>query len=708
MDVSLSIVTGLALRLFLRGIEPDGKLGPALLGIWEGVVVHQLSTKANNPSAAVDHYLGYGLRLAVDLLVTGSTVRLVLVILWTALGAVVSEAISPGFGKPPVKRERERRHRHSRSIPSHVRVYMHPSPSPLPTPMPLMPQSPPKYNPPAQTNQTPPFPPQLTPQFRPSRPPSPPSFFLEGEPSDIFSPSPKPIQLTLFPEPQSQSTPPPRPRSAVAAFLENAADDESGSPSLLPIHLPTPPETAAADSSTSTAHESESDPDPPNRRLSTIVEVVSGDERTPPKNGEGVENTGLEYISDPRDEEDGTPTALPIPLPIAMPNSYLRYPQTRRGNASSSDLAGANTATMYSVVSTVAPLPIPRRRHSIGSVSDAGGLTTPEQGLWDIQDADDAEHERDELMTPIAQRSTVLSPLNLDEEVPILIPVPILNAEPEPARVPETVVLADAPEAEVVANPNGDVPTATAVEADANKTPVLNFIPAMTYSSFALPSPPVPPPTVTVLPDTPRSPSPPSPPLPPAHQPPPQVTPIPTPSSPGTIFSASPALSIVSLSVPNKLWDRAAVLRNEAKAEEKKWSELKTKHMSAKNEKRLKDALILKEQMRQAEANAVRLHERAARRFFIARNSKIPKHKHEIDLHGLRVKEAVQMTEQAFIKALEAGHSTLRVITGKGLHSTNGIPVLKNAILREMNEQNKIPCRVDISNTGVLILTLPP
>ncbi|KAG6902752.1 hypothetical protein C0995_011900 [Termitomyces sp. Mi166 len=62
MDVLLSIATGLALRLFLNSLDDSlGRLGPVLVGLWEGAVVHHLST-----SSLLDHYLAYALRVAVD------------------------------------------------------------------------------------------------------------------------------------------------------------------------------------------------------------------------------------------------------------------------------------------------------------------------------------------------------------------------------------------------------------------------------------------------------------------------------------------------------------------------------------------------------------------------------------------------------------------------------------------------------------------
>jgi DNA-nicking Smr family endonuclease len=57
---------------------------------------------------------------------------------------------------------------------------------------------------------------------------------------------------------------------------------------------------------------------------------------------------------------------------------------------------------------------------------------------------------------------------------------------------------------------------------------------------------------------------------------------------------------------------------------------------------------------------------------------------HTIDVHGLRVAEAVRQTEKALREALTHGFPDIKVIVGKGLHSRNRTPVLKLAIIREM------------------------
>lgn len=95
-----------------------------------------------------------------------------------------------------------------------------------------------------------------------------------------------------------------------------------------------------------------------------------------------------------------------------------------------------------------------------------------------------------------------------------------------------------------------------------------------------------------------------------------------------------------------------------------------------------------------------------------------------LDLHRLKVPEAVRRVEIAIRDTLVAGGTTLRVITGRGNHSAGKIPVLKLAIMRVMmdecvyvsyttdvstdkNLRHRIPTTVDPHNPGVLIIQFP-
>ena len=55
-----------------------------------------------------------------------------------------------------------------------------------------------------------------------------------------------------------------------------------------------------------------------------------------------------------------------------------------------------------------------------------------------------------------------------------------------------------------------------------------------------------------------------------------------------------------------------------------------------------------------------------------------------MDVHRLKAKEAVRRVEKMLRDMLLQNASTLRVIVGKGNHSANNVPVLKQAILETM------------------------
>ncbi|KAH0588846.1 hypothetical protein H2248_004640 [Termitomyces sp. 'cryptogamus'] len=161
------------------------------------------------------------------------------------------------------------------------------------------------------------------------------------------------------------------------------------------------------------------------------------------------------------------------------------------------------------------------------------------------------------------------------------------------------------------------------------------------------------------------------------------------------------AASMISSHPAAIMYSRAEVLRSEARAAEAEHIRLKKELQHIHGVK----VLFVKQQMQEQEDLARRLHGKAAKRFFKARNDLRRRHPHEVDVHGLRVAEAVQQTEHALRHAYTNQASFVRVIVGKGLHSA-GKPVLKEAITKIMDKHG-IPCSVDPRNAGVLVLSLP-
>ena len=57
-----------------------------------------------------------------------------------------------------------------------------------------------------------------------------------------------------------------------------------------------------------------------------------------------------------------------------------------------------------------------------------------------------------------------------------------------------------------------------------------------------------------------------------------------------------------------------------------------------------------------------------------------------IDVHRLKAPEAIEKVEQALYDAIVTNTPELRIITGRGNHSKNGIPTLKLAIIGILSE----------------------
>jgi DNA-nicking Smr family endonuclease len=57
-----------------------------------------------------------------------------------------------------------------------------------------------------------------------------------------------------------------------------------------------------------------------------------------------------------------------------------------------------------------------------------------------------------------------------------------------------------------------------------------------------------------------------------------------------------------------------------------------------------------------------------------------------IDIHGLKVVEARHRVDRMLADAILAHARRLRIITGRGKHSKDGIPILKRSIIESMEE----------------------
>ncbi|KDQ55885.1 hypothetical protein JAAARDRAFT_332294 [Jaapia argillacea MUCL 33604] len=233
------------------------------------------------------------------------------------------------------------------------------------------------------------------------------------------------------------------------------------------------------------------------------------------------------------------------------------------------------------------------------------------------------------------------------------------------------------------------------------------------------PLPPLPsqenlhPPSIQQTLNTSRSPSPnPSfhqPPSPTVHEPPSPAyerpsTPPRLQTQPQSPSSPQTPHSIISPGTRDSIIQRADLLRSQADAADRERSRLEAERTEALKEHRPLRALSLKLDAQKERERSMKLHERAARRYFHAHNlSSAPR---TIDVHRLKVPEAIRVTEKAIRDQLLNDGVELRVIVGKGLHSAGKIPALKLALIRELQSQ-KIPVKVDQFNAGVLVISLP-
>lgn len=558
MDTILSIVTGFGLRVFLGGLEePLGRTSPALLGLWEGAVVHHLSNHGNS----FDHYLAYGLRIVVDLFFTQNISRMIVVLLWTALGMVASEVINPTSHSESKRRHRSTR---SRSTPTHIRVYQPPATPQLP---PNPQTSTPLRIPPRDLTQHT----RMTPA---SRPPSPPSFFLEGE-SETNSNSPRPQYLP-------------------SVFAGEASNSNTTSPNY--VLLPTPPSTLASD-----MVDAAEDNTPFPRRLSPIHEVSSVENFIP--DDAGAEHLVPGHFNGYERSIASHAPSITTAAPLPVPNSTIRYVQTNWTQPSVLPEDEDEDGLYAPSVTTAPPIPVPNSSIRYNQAaeepptpSEPDELRTPGAPKWDLTD-------NDELRTPIAQPIRELSPLFSDQQLP-----PEFNATRVVPPVVESIIVETAPLPIPVPIPT-IAPNSPNVKPASPPAPVIVAVvpvPAPATVVEAEPSKPAPASTVEYLSQ-------------PIEDPVPDLDKLSETESVQTETDETSVISAISTRVPAKLASRAEMLRNKAREEEQARLRLKNELQAASNEARIKDALFLRADIKESEVRARKLHESAARRFYMGR-----------------------------------------------------------------------------------------
>ncbi|TDL26078.1 hypothetical protein BD410DRAFT_895512 [Rickenella mellea] len=162
--------------------------------------------------------------------------------------------------------------------------------------------------------------------------------------------------------------------------------------------------------------------------------------------------------------------------------------------------------------------------------------------------------------------------------------------------------------------------------------------------------------------------------------------------------------SIIFDGPTSEMVEMAQETRKEADAALAKLHELQSRRVKAAQNKDHWEVFALKHETLKVVEDLNRLHRKAEKTFYKAYN---PAEKPaRIDVHGLKVKEAIKQTERKLREVQLSGGKKLEVITGRGRHSKNGIPVLKVSVMQALNSQG-IPVEVDSRNPGLLNIAIP-
>ena len=593
MDVILSIVVGLGLRIFLitdTTSGPRDKLTAALLGIWEGVIVHQLSARSRSPD--LDHVLAYALRLVADLLISKNLLRLFMVLLWTAFGSLISEAVSPHASlrsalrrqrdrEKERERERERRHRHSRSSSEALAILSTPPPLRVRTSRPphselhpLLSQPPQQSSPPLISS----FPPQ-----------TPPSFFLHGT-SDIDSPSPKPVHLQLLQPAESptQDSLPVRPRSGLASILERSPNSSS----LLNAHnlLPTPPESsqsAAAPSDAPDVQNNSADVHDTTKalsRLSPIAELSSPDS-TP---------EAVDQQNKTENKQPASPSPIEaifhVPPPVFNAAAFSSFSLlTSHSTKQNHDEIFATPFSPTMSPAAPIPVPIPQRNRQDPIRQTHATLRND----LNPDDDNDMSPDSDELQTP-GLRDTLNAETDNDNDDPLMTPIQMKSAEglealsPLGLNVNSGLGTDDYIHHSDVEGNSSDPPPDTLTNNEVLEE--LHVPGSLSQNLLQAPG------------SFPQSSSP--------------SAASPVPPSPSTIFSDITMLSQLSTRLPSKLFLKADEYRKQARQVEQSRDILDNERKTAEAQGRTAEALMLKIRLRELDERVYKLHEKAARRYY--------------------------------------------------------------------------------------------
>ncbi|TBU45768.1 hypothetical protein BD309DRAFT_955367 [Dichomitus squalens] len=673
MDNLVAIGVGLGLRALIDVVtHHNHRVNGSLVGLWEGAVLRHFITKY--PSS-LDPYIAYGFRLLVDLLWTNSWMRLIIVVLWTLMGMVLTDVAVDLYADrrfrrltravrytviyPLLRQFSSSRRSSSSATPSRVQFFQIPattsttstarSPgtqarSPTDVSGPPRSATPGPVRRPAlrvpgsfsasETDTDVPRPPPIS---RDNSSTSQRDGSVTSRSSSSRTPS------VTFSEPLVSQTRPLARGELVRRPSGNSATQSIASvlspPSSVaspPAHIIPPPVARFPRPILTTSSAAPTPPPirPPFPELEYVSIPSASAIPAIPDNIEQINpirpvlSDDERSIGSPLSGRSGLTTPNVNIFSPPLPNSGLTTPERPHGDLPSQ---GSSTITGGSDA-TATPLPIPVRLHA--------------------RDADDAEQVTASLLHP-----GLLPDIPTPQPSPgVVVPVEYLpSPSPEDEKRPLPIRMS-MPEPQVA--------------------PVLTSDLGLGGGSRMS-----------------------------ASEPPPAYEQTPGQQEEDESGENTPAASVISNAADRqRLLQRAESLRSVADEADKRRSRLKREYEEARRNRENWTAFRLKHEMDRAEKETRELHAKAARRFYRAHN--LRPEPQTIDVHRLKVAEALEKVEQALYDAIVTNTPELRIITGRGNHSRNGIPALKLAIIGAMSDYH-LDVHTDPSNPGVLIVNPP-
>ncbi|EPT04556.1 hypothetical protein FOMPIDRAFT_1045833 [Fomitopsis schrenkii] len=607
MDNLYAIGVGLILRATIDKItHHNHRVNGSLVGLWEGAILHHFLAKSPN---SLDPYISFGFRLLVDLLLTSNVTRLVVVIIWTGMGILLSDI---GWDVAEDKRFRRLYRRVRRALPSSLRRTSQarsssrvqfselPAGSSSTTVSSGTARSPTsilvsRSQPLSGTRPGPVF------ARRPTTTPIPGSFSDYSEASSLVSP---------IPRSEASSVAGPARSSEASSVAGPARRSEASS-----VAGPTRRSEAASVPSRASRSQARPRPGPLPPRP-----------RTPSE---------LEYVSLP---------VIPDTPGIEYTSFTGRAPSVGSRFTTSSEGSSGRPKDAWS--------PPPR---------GSSGLTTP---------VDRPSTPRGDQLPPV----TIIEADSAGQHTPTMTPVELADPPPIPIPMRSSMI------------PEYDAPQDTPVElADAMPTPAV--MPPV--ESMPLIPTPEGGEEDTSMVERPAS----------SRGPPPDYEQVMAGND-----ASSQAASEETTQSRGALISRADTLRQKADTLEAERARLNRDLAQATREHDYWRAFRLKIERDRAEQTAKELHGKAERRYFKAHN--IAPEPQTIDVHRLKVVEAVARVEQALYDAMLSGVPELRIITGRGNHSVGKVPALKLAIIGRMQDYH-IDVIPDETNPGVVLIHPP-